>query len=146
MSGNLGSTARFKLDVDSNGGGTDTTVTANTFGAISAATWYFVVAWHDSVSNQIGISVNGTADTAAHSAGVFDGTGPFAIGARVNATSDYWDGLIDEFGFWRRVLSGAEITELYNAGAGRDYAYIAGGAAGPVIPVFMRQYRQRWAA
>lgn len=123
-----GASARLRFSVDSNGTAIDTAVNADTFGAVSTATWYFVVAWHDSVNNVIGISVNDISDTAAHSAGVFDGTAAFAIGARVNADGDYFDGIIDEVGFWKRVLTSAEITELYNAGAGRDYAYIAGAA------------------
>jgi len=34
-----------------------------------------------------------------------------------------YDGNIDEFGFWNRALSGAEITSLYNAGAGKTYPF-----------------------
>lgn len=37
------------------------------------------------------------------------------------------DGRIDELGIWSRVLSGAEITELYNGGAGLAYPF-AGAA------------------
>lgn len=98
--------------------------------ALSAATWYLVHAWHDSVNNQIGVAVNaGTAVTAAHTTGVVDTTDPFEIGA-LSFYGRHFDGLIDEVGFWKRVLSSAERTELYNGGAGRDYAYIAGGAVG----------------
>lgn len=32
-------------------------------------------------------------------------------------------GGIDEFGIWSRVLSGTEITELYNSGAGLQYPF-----------------------
>jgi len=34
-----------------------------------------------------------------------------------------YDGNIDEFGIWNRALSGAEITSLYNAGAGKTYPF-----------------------
>jgi hypothetical protein len=34
-----------------------------------------------------------------------------------------YDGNIDEFGFWNRALTGAEITSLYNAGAGKSYPF-----------------------
>ncbi len=58
------------------------------------------------------------------------GAGCFFDGGGSNKDGGTWDGLIDEVGFWKgRVLSGAERTELYNAGAGRDYAYIIAGAA-----------------
>jgi hypothetical protein len=119
---------RFTFRIGSGGSAVD--VVANNHGAVSGNTWYFVVAWHDSVNNQTGISVNaGTADTQAHSGGVNDGNAPFQIGAGTY-DSRYWDGRIDEVGFWKRVLSGAERTELYNAGSGRDYAYITGGGGG----------------
>lgn len=104
-------------------------VLASNFGIPPLATWCLLHAWHDSVNNLIGISVNaGTANTTAHSTGITDSTGAFRIGSEVNA-GRYWDGLIDEVGFWKRVLTAAERTELYNAGAGRDYAYISGGGA-----------------
>ena len=111
------------------GFGSGGSAVANTLGSPSTSTWYFVVCWHDSVNNQVGIAVNGgTADTASHSAGVLDGTSAFHIGS-YPGFSQHWDGLIDEVGFWKRVLTADERTELYNSGSGRDYAYIAGGAA-----------------
>ena len=36
---------------------------------------------------------------------------------------NYWDGRIDEVGFWERALSQAEILELYNSGAGNTYPF-----------------------
>ena len=110
-------------------GTTLTTRTASTFGLPASGTWYYVVAWHDSVANTINICVNdGTPDSASYSAGVQDSTHQFEIGRAFAAINRDIDGLVDEVGIWKRVLSGAEITELYNGGAGRDYTYIAGGA------------------
>lgn len=43
-----------------------------------------------------------------------------------DASANARDGLIgslDEVGFWSRVLSGSEITELYNSGSGTQYPY-----------------------
>ncbi len=100
---------------------------------ISTATWYFIVVWHDPAANQIGINLNaGTPVTASYSAGVYDGTGDFHLGGNPNHPL-YWDGLIDEVGFWKRVLSGAEHTELYNSGNGRDYSYIVPAGGQPTI-------------
>jgi hypothetical protein len=131
-----GGTDRFEFSAYGGAGfASGSTARADNLGSPSSATWYFVVAWHDSVNNQIGIAVNaGTADTASHSAGVLDGSGAFFLGAgyphHPATGGEPWDGLIDEVGFWKRVLTGSERTELYNAGAGRDYAYIAGGGGG----------------
>lgn len=122
------SASRFQWRVV-NGSGSLTDLAAGTFGAPSTATWYHIVCWHDATNNQIGIAVNaGTADTAAHNGGVFDGNGGFSIGREGDRLTDYWDGLIGPVRFWKRVLTSDERTELYNSGAGRTYAYIAGGA------------------
>jgi hypothetical protein len=88
-------------------------VTANTFGLPSANTWYFVVVWHDATNNQIGIQINnGTADTTATSSGVRDSSAQLEFSA-------FWDGRIDEVGFWKKVLNDDEKTELYAAGSGK---------------------------
>ena len=113
---------------------------ALTFGVLATGVWYFVVGWHDAVNNILGISVNDTADTGAYSTGSYDGTGIFHIGSFENY-GNFFDGLIDEVGFWKRVLTSGERTQLYNAGAGLAYPFSGGG--GTVIPVFMNQYRQR---
>jgi len=34
---------------------------------------------------------------------------------------DFWDGAMDEIGFWNRALTQAEVTDLYNGGAGLDF-------------------------
>lgn len=102
-----------------------TSVYANSFGGTSTSTWYYLVAWHDSVNNVIGISVNDTSDTSAYSLGVFDSTADFRIGADQNGA--YWDGLIDEVGVWRRVLTSTERTSLYNSGNGLAYPFGVGG-------------------
>jgi hypothetical protein len=113
---------RFVFNVSANGTA-NVTVTANNLGAVSVATWYFLCAWHDASANKIFIQGNdGTADETAHTTGVRDGTAPFQIGATASILS--WDGLIDEIGYWNRVLSAAERTWLYNSGSGRSYADI----------------------
>jgi len=63
-----------------------------------------------------------------------NGASDFAIGARRDTAPLYFDGRIDEVGLWKRVLTTAERTALYNSGAGvadpfaitRSY-YYAGG-------------------
>jgi hypothetical protein len=101
-------------------------VAANNLGAPSTGTWYFVVFWHDATANTINIQVNnGTANSVSHTTGVYEGDAAFYIGR--NEFGSYWDGLIDEVGIWKRVLTADERTDLYNGGSGRDYDYIAGG-------------------
>lgn len=93
---------------------------ANNFGSPSTATWYLIIAWHDSVNDLCGISVNdGTANTTSDAGGTTDGTAAFNIGTILNNGSIDWNGRIDEVGFWKKVLTAGERTELYNAGAGK---------------------------
>jgi hypothetical protein len=42
------------------------------------------------------------------------GGGPIATGA--------FSGMLDEIGFWKRKLTAAEITALYNGGAGLPFS------------------------
>lgn len=118
-------------------------VTANNGGSLSDNTWYLFHAWHDAANNQLGISVNaGTPDTAAHSAGVFDSTSNFTVGRSDDGPSMPFNGRIDELAFWKRVLTGAERTELYNSGAGLAYSSWSTGPSS-TIPPLMASYRRR---
>ena len=117
-------------------------VLADNLGAPSINTWYFLVAWHDAANNTLNIQVNnGTPNSAAHSAGVIDSAGTCYIGG--DPFSGWTDGLIDEVGIWKRILTTEERTWLYNAGAGRSYANIVAGMGGGIsIPLVMHHQRQ----
>lgn len=118
-------TNRLRWVVSSNGTGEQGAVEIT---GLTTATPYFVVCGHDSVNDVTFMSVNdGAMTTTAWSGGVRAGTGQFRLGD-VPLTSLYMNGRLDEWGFWKRVLTSAEITELFNAGAGRTYSYIVGGA------------------
>jgi hypothetical protein len=98
-------------------------------GTPATGTWTMLTVWHDSVNNEIGIVVNaGTAATTSWAGGVNDSGGPFNIGRYATAGVQYFDGLIDQVGFWRRVLTSGDRTTLYNAGAGLSYAAMGGGS------------------
>ncbi|MBI2314953.1 hypothetical protein HYU93_02745 [Candidatus Daviesbacteria bacterium] len=113
---------RFRFIVSSDGI-TPVSVTANSLGAPSNSTWYFIVAWHDAAANTINIQVNnGTVDSAAHTTGIFTGAAPFTVGA-TGVPGEYWDGRIDAVGLWKRVLSSSERTVLYNSGNGVEYPF-----------------------
>jgi len=117
-----GPTTKFRFLISD--GSSTAIVRSDTFGSPSTGTWYFVMAYHDATANEIGISVNdGIVDTTSTSIGCQDTAEAFYIGGReVGAGFDsYMDGRIDEVGFWKKVLSAQEITDLYNAGAGNSY-------------------------
>ena len=116
------STYRIGFKVSQNGT-TENEVLANTFGDISAGTWYFIAAVHDSTNDKMIISINGTSDSINYSGGCNDNTSPFAIGCEFNsgAVKTQYDGLVDEAAIWRRALTADEISWLYNSGNGRTY-------------------------
>ncbi len=106
-----------------------TIVQADTFGAVSGqtSTWLMIMAYHDSVNDEIGISINdGTVDTLAHVGGIqtINQGAKAALGTRdgggATANSNF-SGLQDVTGIWSRVLTAQEITDLYNSGSGLDY-------------------------
>lgn len=121
---NPGTTSRYRFYVSSDGV-TAVSIAADSFGIPTANVWTFVVAWIDIVANTINIQINnGPVDSTAYSSGVFDGVSDFEMGS-LNQLLNYWmDGLIDETGFWKRVLSAAERTSLYNGGAGLAYPFV----------------------
>lgn len=110
---------RFRFEVSPDGtasGG----IEANALGSPNIGQWYFIVGWHDSVANTINIQINnGTIDSLPHSTGVFDGTSNFGFGNYENV--GFLNGYIDEVGFWKRVLSPKERSQLYNNGNGLAY-------------------------
>lgn len=90
---------------------------------VSINTWYYLVAWYDAVADTMNIQINdGTVESLGSIGGLFASAAtPFTVGAF--AGSGFWDGLIDEVGFWKRVLTAGERTSLYNAGAGFTYPF-----------------------
>lgn len=133
------------------GTGTLGTVQALNLGAPSTATWYYVVAWHDAVNNTINIQVNnGTADSQAYSTGTIDGSGAFEIGDASGGVGAPFDGRIDQVGFWKRVLTAQERTDLYNGGSGLSYAAMGGSSpSAPFVewmPIVRMTQRQSWKA
>jgi hypothetical protein len=68
--------------------------------------------------NDYKLYVNGAeVNSSTQAGGVFSNTIKTYIGAS-RGTSNWYDGIIDEFGIWNRTLSSSEIYFLYNSGAG----------------------------
>ena len=103
-------------------------VPLNNFTTITVGNWYHIVCW--STSTQIGIAINdGTPATYDHPYGLAQAAPleTFAIGS-YGISSFYWDGQIDEVGFWKRALTTEERAALYNNGNGLAYPFTAGVA------------------
>lgn len=112
--------------VSSNGTVYNGTVQADSFGALNTATWYNINAWHSN-GTHIGISVNLNTTTAPYTSGVRVGSAPltfgFLSGSYGSGNQNYYDGCIDETGFWKKCISrNSEMVDLYGGGTGNTYS------------------------
>ena len=88
---------------------------------LSTGTWYHIILWRDATGLTLNIKINnGTATTVAITGvtATNANTQPFVIGT-YGSTQLPFNGRIDSVGFWKRVLTAAEHTALYNSGSGR---------------------------
>jgi hypothetical protein len=114
------SSDRMQLLISSNGTATGVTLTCNNFGSPALTTWTQAVVWHNASANTVNVRFNDTTlDTASYSGGSIDGAGAFGIASRVPTSGTYWDGRADETAFYKRTLTGAEMTEIYALGSGK---------------------------
>ena len=91
--------------------------------SISLSTWYFFVAWHDATANTINLSINNyTAASTAHSTGVYDGGSSFHLGRNEEGLT-WLSGRLDSVSIWKRLLTSAERSQLYNSGNGLEYPF-----------------------
>ncbi len=98
--------------------------------AMSGDTYAFIVASYNSTTDTQTISVNdGTPVTASVGARTAASTSIFTIGKRqATGAEQYWGGQIDQvLGFKRDLFeTPADITSLYNGGAGLSFAAMSG--------------------
>lgn len=97
---------------------------------LSSAGWHHVVATADIAGNiTLYVDDDGSPGSAAASGTTFGYLSDAAVYAfrRQSGSALAMNGQINTVRFWDRELTSAEVTELYNSGSGRDYAYISGG-------------------
>jgi len=100
----------------------DTSIYVEGVDQFSDTTWYMLtLTWDGSniITYVNASSVNNTASAVTVAANAQ----PYTIGGWSGNTSQQSNCRIDEVGFWSRALSGAEISQLYNAGAGIQYPF-----------------------
>jgi hypothetical protein len=88
----------------------------NTTGLTNAQWNHMVITCNAGV---IGIYINGQSDIITFT--TFGGYSANSIGR--HTTYEALKGNLDEMGFWSRVLTSAEVTTLYNSGAGKAYPF-----------------------
>jgi hypothetical protein len=98
-------------------------INADSLGSPSTGVWYYVVGWYDASADTLNIQVNdGTIDSSGSTLEPSDSSGSFYIGKEEYSPS-YSDARIDEVGIWKRTLTSAERSALYNLGAGCAYPF-----------------------
>jgi len=100
---------------------------------LSAGTWYFITGWHSTATNKVYIKIN---DASPEEKAVGTPRASTAAEFRVGSSNVgpyHFDGLLDEAFFYKKVLSSAELTWLYNSGSGRSYANVAATTISPPV-------------
>lgn len=94
---------------------------------LGVETWYHGVVTRNS-SNLVTLYLDGDSENTMSAPHAMSNSRDVYIGAGDNNGSPYnfWDGEIDEFGYWSRCLTSAEVTELYNSGSGLAYPFTTG--------------------
>lgn len=110
------------------GSGTGT-YTETTATYTSTSVWYHVVCTFGRTTKKLIIYVDGSEAKNTNYTNLPTGniTNPPWIGNRNDGSHPY-NGLVDEFGIWTRVLSAAEAASLYNSGSGLVYPFSTGYA------------------
>lgn len=113
---------KFRFTVSNDGLNETTSVFSDTFGTMSANTWYWVYAEHDAGNDKIRIGVNnGALDQANHSGGTVVVTADLSIGRHGFGT--FMNGRIDEAMLFRGRLNARERTYIYHLGDGRNLKF-----------------------
>jgi len=93
-----------------------------TTSALSSGLWYHIVVTWDGTN--LRIYVNGAEQTptkTTDNSGSLSATSrAFRIGAET-ATSNFWEGIIDEFTIFDTAITGTTVTALYNSGTPLSY-------------------------
>lgn len=108
--------------------------------SLNPGSWYMVTFGWDTSGKEI--FLNATSDgTNTTDETLTAGASNAYVGSYLG-TALYYDGIMDECGFWNRLLSGTEITSLYNSGSGTN-PYAASPAA-PKVPDIIHISRGDW--
>ncbi len=107
-------------------GSPDGTATAENYnaaaGAAAANTDYFLNWGWDGASLNLGVNLVQASMVGV--APVFNGASAFTFGRRESGTTNYLDGSLAHWGFWKgRTLTPQERTYLFNGGAGRSFPF-----------------------
>lgn len=101
-------------------------LSANSFGAVSAGVWMFVRCWLDVVAQTMNIQVNnGPIDSTAFTSPLSNTTNPVNLGCWGGGANEFWDGRMGGITIHTRVLVDKEASYLWSQGQGRLFPFAA---------------------
>lgn len=123
-----GASGEINFNIANNGDGSNILYMRAPNGSLSAGAYKHVVVTYDGSSTPGGVHIYvNTSDIALTT--IFNNlsatakyTGPFQLGSR-EGSSINMAATMDIVGVWSRVLTAAEVSTLYNAGAGVQYPF-----------------------
>lgn len=93
----------------------------------STATWYYLTFVYTAAAGTVDSYINAVAQTqqTGYPTSINVSTAPFTMGSALQsgAQTFFLPASLDEWGVWSRGLTGSEITQLYNGGAGLAYPF-----------------------
>lgn len=112
------------LELSTNG--SSTTSSASVSWSPSTATWYMVTMTYDVSAGEVKFYVDGSQQGTTQTGkdtSYFASTADLLVGSFYDGafSSGNMDGLVDEVGLWKKVLTSSEISDLYNSGSGIPY-------------------------
>jgi Concanavalin A-like lectin/glucanases superfamily len=108
----------FKASAD------NASVTVVSVATPSTGTPHLIAFSYDNTAHTIGISIDGGDSVTTSFVGpVYNSPDPFAFGTCGVCGAEGFVGWIDEQGYWSRILTSDELTELYNNGSGVTYPF-----------------------
>lgn len=115
-------TERIRFFVSSNG----TSITQKDWNiTLVAGTWYHFVFVYDASAGSCELFIDGVSygKVTGLPTSIYDNTTDFQLGASDidGSTGRHYDGLLDEFALYDRILNYGDILDLYNAGSGIPY-------------------------
>lgn len=108
---------------------------------VSTGAWHFIAGWYNHSDKKARVQLdNGTVFTAPTALTTFPSAiGPSTIPLRMGGLtsagviSQGLDGILDSVGVWKStvgnggVLTGSQLTSIYNAGAGKNFSQLTAG-------------------